>query len=477
MSFSRITPQAGGPGQGAPGVSEVAAPKGASHRATGWHEVCNPAGSGIPLRSEPSRQGEMCWGLKNGDIIEVVGLNEGGDWGVVSVDSVRLTGEAARNQSFASFSHLWACFALPDGRPILQPSCAPSQAGHVPPPPPPPLSKSAALPEVAPAQATPPPVVFSTLREAIIASDAREVARLLAAGEDPNGLDELGETPLFEAVSGGNVEVVAELLLASADPLAQAGDAGGLTPVAFAEEPRVLAVLRAFSPPLREPDGNAAELEDLTAAVRALPPPLQRKILEALNARGIALDAARFAADQERHQAVAPAETQQDVAEALSQNPLASDARYAALDPETSSSSFSQVASTGRRHAAFSAAAAAAGLQPVKEGADKASDQPMEADSPLEMHEVANPNGKGLWVLAAPSPNAEQVWALPNGSIIELGDFDEEFRFRRIEVAWLKRACKAAAALPFKEYSHLWLPLRDRTTGQVLWKPHQKSAT
>lgn len=57
-----------------------------------------------------------------------------------------------------------------------------------------------------------------TLLEAVRCSDAQEVARILAAGADPNVPDELGETPIFEATAVGHANIVALLLMSRADP-------------------------------------------------------------------------------------------------------------------------------------------------------------------------------------------------------------------------------------------------------------------
>lgn len=57
-----------------------------------------------------------------------------------------------------------------------------------------------------------------TLLEAVRCSDAQEVARILAAGADPNEPDELGETPIFEATAVGHANIVALLLMSRADP-------------------------------------------------------------------------------------------------------------------------------------------------------------------------------------------------------------------------------------------------------------------
>lgn len=56
------------------------------------------------------------------------------------------------------------------------------------------------------------------LLEAVRCSDAQEVARILAAGADPNEPDELGETPIFEATAVGHANIVALLLMSRADP-------------------------------------------------------------------------------------------------------------------------------------------------------------------------------------------------------------------------------------------------------------------
>lgn len=78
------------------------------------------------------------------------------------------------------------------------------------------------------------------------AADVDEVLHLLTnAGEDPNLTDEFGETPLFEAAASGNADVVAALLLNSADPNKRSL-AGGRA-ADFATFPPVKTLLAFFS--------------------------------------------------------------------------------------------------------------------------------------------------------------------------------------------------------------------------------------
>ncbi|CAE7262539.1 Ank1 [Symbiodinium natans] len=65
---------------------------------------------------------------------------------------------------------------------------------------------------------TPPASQASPLAFASRIGDLVEVKRLLDAKSDPNSVDAVGETPLFEAAASGDVSVLASLLLAGADP-------------------------------------------------------------------------------------------------------------------------------------------------------------------------------------------------------------------------------------------------------------------
>jgi ankyrin repeat protein len=61
---------------------------------------------------------------------------------------------------------------------------------------------------------------------------AGEIERLVAAGADPNAVDENGETPLHFACDRGQLEAVRALLLAGADPNAR--EEQGQTPLMYA---------------------------------------------------------------------------------------------------------------------------------------------------------------------------------------------------------------------------------------------------
>lgn len=58
----------------------------------------------------------------------------------------------------------------------------------------------------------------SPLAEPVRNGDLTEVMRLLAAGEDPNVVDVVGETPLFEAAASGHLDIMAALLINRGDP-------------------------------------------------------------------------------------------------------------------------------------------------------------------------------------------------------------------------------------------------------------------
>ena len=81
-----------------------------------------------------------------------------------------------------------------------------------------PRTEPEATAQLARQQATTPPPAAATLGSAIRDGDLALVLELLEAKADPNELDELGETPLFEAADRSNPDVVAALLIKSADP-------------------------------------------------------------------------------------------------------------------------------------------------------------------------------------------------------------------------------------------------------------------
>ncbi|CAE7183748.1 Ank1 [Symbiodinium necroappetens] len=73
--------------------------------------------------------------------------------------------------------------------------------------------KASAKKEEAPSASQASPLAFASR-----IGDLIEVKRLLDAKSDPNSVDAVGETPLFEAAASGDVSVLASLLLAGADP-------------------------------------------------------------------------------------------------------------------------------------------------------------------------------------------------------------------------------------------------------------------
>merc|ERR1712146_81194 len=54
---------------------------------------------------------------------------------------------------------------------------------------------------------------------AVQAGNLLEISRLLEARVDPNGRDEIGETPLFEACSAGAMDICRLLMSHRAEPL------------------------------------------------------------------------------------------------------------------------------------------------------------------------------------------------------------------------------------------------------------------
>ncbi len=69
----------------------------------------------------------------------------------------------------------------------------------------------------------------ATLHAAAKSGDSTEISKLLAAGANPNELDEAGDTALHIAALQGHLDVVNALLEAGAD--ANAKDANGWTPI------------------------------------------------------------------------------------------------------------------------------------------------------------------------------------------------------------------------------------------------------
>lgn len=256
----------------------------------GWYEVRSPVSSGIPLRRAPARDAEAYLALKNGDVIKVDTVDASSCWGRVVTESLGNTSGAATLRSLVNLPELWACFTLPDGRPILH-SVAPAEAG---------------------------------------------------------GLDGAGASA---ATRDASQRATTEAHQSSED-----GAAG--------------------------PD---AGYED-----------------------GV---------DRPGFTPTAPADVKTKVRQAISRS-----------------------------------------------GAE---------DAEPELHMVANPSGKGIYVFPEPTRESEHVWGLQNGSVVELGEFDENFRFRRLSVDALRRACRVAARLPLdgERFEHLWVPLRDGKTDEVLWKP------
>ncbi|CAE7793520.1 Bard1, partial [Symbiodinium sp. CCMP2592] len=80
------------------------------------------------------------------------------------------------------------------------------------------------------------------LISAVRSGDEESVRVLLQTGHDPNIVDALGETPLFEAASAANLRIVAALLLHGADSLHRSEH--GAVAADVAEDPATRALLR-----------------------------------------------------------------------------------------------------------------------------------------------------------------------------------------------------------------------------------------
>ncbi|CAE8613435.1 unnamed protein product [Polarella glacialis] len=115
------------------------------------------------------------------------------------------------------------------------------------------------------------------LARAARAGNLQEVLRLLDQSDtDPNQQDELGETPLFEASAAGSTNVVAALLLRSADPQRR-NLAGGIA-LDLAQDPATRTLLSCFA-------GSEASDEEKWLALQAITEPeLRTKMVMKLRA-------------------------------------------------------------------------------------------------------------------------------------------------------------------------------------------------
>lgn len=88
-------------------------------------------------------------------------------------------------------------------------------------------------------------LVLSPLQLAVQSGEQTAVMRLLQEGQDPNQVDVLGETPLFECVARDDVNMATALLLASADP--EHKSLAGTSPEDFAISAAVKSILQLCS--------------------------------------------------------------------------------------------------------------------------------------------------------------------------------------------------------------------------------------
>ncbi len=104
------------------------------------------------------------------------------------------------------------------------------------------------------------------LVKAAFLCDFVRVRELLAEGADPDAPDEEGRTPLFSAVLGNSVGVLALLLEAGADPNLR--DRDGWTPLHFAAQERLPEIARILL--ARGADPNIQDTDGATPLWRAV---------------------------------------------------------------------------------------------------------------------------------------------------------------------------------------------------------------
>lgn len=79
--------------------------------------------------------------------------------------------------------------------------------------------------------------VRTEIFSAVLSSDGARLRAAIAEGAELNSLDDLGVTPLYYAITRGDIEIVETLLDAGADiEMPTVSDDPSLTPLRFAEE-------------------------------------------------------------------------------------------------------------------------------------------------------------------------------------------------------------------------------------------------
>eukprot|EP00747_Dinoflagellata_sp_TGD_P051579 gnl/TRDRNA2_/TRDRNA2_147427_c2_seq1.p1 gnl/TRDRNA2_/TRDRNA2_147427_c2~~gnl/TRDRNA2_/TRDRNA2_147427_c2_seq1.p1 ORF type:complete len:570 (+),score=135.08 gnl/TRDRNA2_/TRDRNA2_147427_c2_seq1:10-1719(+) len=104
------------------------------------------------------------------------------------------------------------------------------------------------------------------LLPAVQNGNVEEVLRLLKDGADANVADEVGETPLFEAASLGNPDIVAALLLHAAEPSRKSSE--NMVPIDFAADVATNTLLKLYSGHEQPPAAIQKALESLTGSIR-----------------------------------------------------------------------------------------------------------------------------------------------------------------------------------------------------------------
>jgi ankyrin repeat protein len=99
----------------------------------------------------------------------------------------------------------------------------------------------------------------TALTEAAATGDEPELVRLLAAGEDPNELDDRGWSPLVWAARSGHARLVGILISRGADPDLADGASNGWTPMMHAIDVREMDAVRALLNRDADPDVAAAD--------------------------------------------------------------------------------------------------------------------------------------------------------------------------------------------------------------------------
>jgi len=138
-------------------------------------------------------------------------------------------------------------------------------------------------------------------------ADLSEVERILGQGVDPNIADSMGETALFEAAASGNSDMVAALLLHSANPQQQS--TSGMEARDLAANASIMTLLSLFS-------GTNVSIDEKRSALETLSAPYRRKVVEHMKAgKKVERDDVQVALAAEKSAALAKEEAERKARE------------------------------------------------------------------------------------------------------------------------------------------------------------------